>query len=497
MLGQYNHDDVYCHKHLGFKVGKFYKDVLNRLLLCSVVLGIIIYALSRVMFGSWSKLIIKIILYCIIYAILLLLYGMNKTEKSIIFGKFVKNKTKGGKQMKKIGILTFHYSINNGAVTQAYSLSKRLTELYPDVKIEIIDYWMQNRTRIFEEAMPKLPLSEYTIIEDFTKNLFKKINEGYDVLIVGSDAVWNYVTRGFLNAYFPAQSVTCKKLSYSASCYGMDFTNIDDTVRSQICQTLATFSFIGVRDRATEAFVEWSGCKKKTVNTCDLTAFLDVEQLLIEEELIKEKMKKRGFDFSRPTIGIMGNEKMYRMVRKMFGTKYQIVALYEYIHGADVNMYDFNPNEWDYVFRYFNLTFTTYFHGTMLSLRNGVPLICVALNTSFAKKHIPKTLDVLQRLGFFDWYFETDYYEKNVDKIHEKASTLINSHMKEEIISKINQEAENFKAFQKELDSILCKLNSGGVGISNLIIRLLALLENGIDYSHYTSYISEEVRCIA
>lgn len=40
----------------------------------------------------------------------------------------------------KIGILTFHQSVNNGAVMQAYSLSKRLKKEYPEAEVEIIDY---------------------------------------------------------------------------------------------------------------------------------------------------------------------------------------------------------------------------------------------------------------------------------------------------------------------------------------------------------------------
>ena len=39
----------------------------------------------------------------------------------------------------KIGILTFHQSVNNGAVMQAYSLSKRLKSEYPNDEIEIIN----------------------------------------------------------------------------------------------------------------------------------------------------------------------------------------------------------------------------------------------------------------------------------------------------------------------------------------------------------------------
>lgn len=150
------------------------------------------------------------------------------------------------------------------------------------------------------------------------------------------------------------------------------------------------------------------------IHTCDPTAFLQVNALPIDVSELENKLRSKGFDFSKPTIGVMGTEKMVRMIRQFYGDQYQIAALYNSTRGADVQLFDLNPYEWAYVFRYFKLTFTTYFHGTMLSLRNGVPVICIALKTEFAKRHTPKTLDVLTRLGFEDWYFETDYVSQNL-----------------------------------------------------------------------------------
>ncbi len=42
----------------------------------------------------------------------------------------------------RIGILTFHRSINCGAVMQCYSLSKKLQQEFPDAVVEVIDYHM-------------------------------------------------------------------------------------------------------------------------------------------------------------------------------------------------------------------------------------------------------------------------------------------------------------------------------------------------------------------
>lgn len=395
----------------------------------------------------------------------------------------------------KIGILTFHQSANNGAVMQAYSLSKRLKQEYPNDEVEIINYRRKSedehyafalsdyfkgssfkglikkildlcldpkllkrlryRTKIFNECQYKLPLSKDVILSDGVQELNKYIEQNYDVLVVGSDAVWNYVSRGFPNAYFPDKDLKVRKLSYAASCYGMDYLRISDDERSEICDRLSAFNFIGVRDEATEKFVQWSGCDVKPWHTCDPTVFLDVNDLPIDIDLLKKKLLERGFDFEKPTIGVMGNEKMLSMVRKMYLDKYQIVSLYNYIKGADVNLYDLEPYEWAYVFRYFKVTFTTFFHGTLVSLRNGTPVICIDLGTEFGKKHTPKTLDVLRRLGFEDWYFETDYKTLNVEKIKEKADALINGGFYDSIIEAMNKETHSFETFNSALMKVI------------------------------------------
>ncbi len=397
----------------------------------------------------------------------------------------------------KIGILTFHQSVNNGAVMQAYSLSKRLKNEYPEADVEIIDYRRESvdnsysfslagylkapslkifikkvlvligdpmrlkrlkiRTKVFEECIEKLPLSKETIISDGTSELYEFIESNYDVLVVGSDAVWNYVTRGFPNAYFASADLKVKKLSYAASCYGMDYLKISEEEKEEVCKVFEGFDFIGVRDEATENFVKWTGCKTEPYHTCDPTVFLDINDLPVDVPLLEKKLRQRGFDFSKPSIGVMGPDEMISMARKLYGNKYQLVSLYNYIKGADVNLYDLEPYEWAYVFRYFKLTFATFFHGTLLSLRNGVPLICIDLNTEFGKKHTPKTLDVLTRLGFEDWYFSTDYKSKNFDIIKAKADELLAGNYHDTIISAMDKEAESFEVFNTALKAVAGK----------------------------------------
>lgn len=394
----------------------------------------------------------------------------------------------------KIGILTFHRSINNGAVMQCYSLSKILQDSFPEHEVEVIDYQMQRvdksykptlatylsggsipgkakrmlhyflnpgmfndakiKYQVFNNALTQLPLSEFHAIDDSSKEVERYISDNIDILVVGSDAVWNYSTRGFPNAYFPVTGLNCKKVSYAASCYGMDFLKCKESDRNEIGTRLDDFSFIGVRDSATENFVRWSGCTINPVHTCDPTLSLDVESLPINKRELIDKLKERGFDFNKKAIGVMGNNDMANMAKKMFGKEYQIVSLFNRNPAADVQLFDISPFEWAYVFHYFSLTFTTYFHGTMLSLRNAVPVICLALDTDFSKTHTPKVLDALERLGLKDWYFHTDYKSFNVKEIRTKADELLSNDYREMIIESVNRESKSMDSFIDSLKDI-------------------------------------------
>lgn len=396
----------------------------------------------------------------------------------------------------KIGILTFHNSINNGAVMQCYALSKRLQQEFPDVSVEVVDYRMpkveasyeatlkqhlkgdsimlklkklaallqrpgtlrrkKRRNDVFKSVLNQLPLSSETIRDDGEEKLFAYIDANYDVVIAGSDAIWNYAVRGFPNPYFLDDSLKCKKLSYAASCYGMSYEKTPKEQKEKIKKILDSYVFLGTRDGESEKFLQEMGCTKKPVHTCDPTVFLDVDDLPIDEEQLKYKLRKKGFDFSRPTIGMMGNEQMFNMIKSLYGDDYQIVALYNYCKGADVNLYDLTPYEWAYVFRYFKLTFTTFFHGTMLSLRNGTPVVCIALETDYSKNHMTKVEDFLRRVGLESCYFSTDYKEKNIMDIKQKADELLEKDCKADICARMDTEAESCQPFIDALRMALC-----------------------------------------
>ena len=129
--------------------------------------------------------------------------------------------------MKKIGILTFHYSNNYGAVLQALSLQRLLEEMGYDAEMinyvpsgyrptnvkdclgfnrymfyyEIVDInifsvlkkvkIMRKYGKSITDKFNKFRAKEMRLSRQVNENSLVEITNDYDVIIVGSDQVWN------------------------------------------------------------------------------------------------------------------------------------------------------------------------------------------------------------------------------------------------------------------------------------------------------------------
>lgn len=155
--------------------------------------------------------------------------------------------------MVKVGILTYHRSLNYGAVMQAYCLAEEIQKRFPDVSVEIVDYMSKKMNRYykmitiyrgkeslihlkeriemykaFQKGWNELPLSDKKIISDNYEMVMKNINGKYDILISGSDAVWNFSKRGIPNPYFLMGCESSTLMSYAASCNGLAVSSFSD-----------------------------------------------------------------------------------------------------------------------------------------------------------------------------------------------------------------------------------------------------------------------------
>lgn len=382
-----------------------------------------------------------------------------------------------------VGILTYHRSINYGAVIQAYALSQRLKEI-PGINVEIIDYMSLKMDlyyklftiyrgknglmhfperltmyRAFKKSMQQLPLSKERLVCDDINKFNRCYEKNYDVIVVGSDAVWNYEKRGFPNPYFLMENICKHKVSYAASCNGIVYNEIDNKKILLLKKSFSDFEYIGVRDELTERVVTRALGENISKHNCDPTFLLDFEKDKLGEDLIKKleyKLEKKyNWDRNKIHIGLMLSnyngsfvKSLIQKIRDRYGDKCQIVSVYSYCREADIPyIADLNPFEWSRIFSLFDCTFSKYFHGTLLSILNGTPVI--SLSAEKDNGDIPtKVEDVLGRLNLKDFLWHSRNFNNiNWEVFMKTVDDLINNPPKEKMKNAVENEKRSSKSF--------------------------------------------------
>ncbi len=380
--------------------------------------------------------------------------------------------------MKTIGILTYHRSINYGAFLQSYALSTRLRQT-TGCAVEIIDYlapsihrhylhdiffnhmrdvpgiykkWV--RYRVFRRSLCRLPLSKPYLMTPDDEEVFAYLRGRYDVVIVGSDAVWNWNLRGFPNPYLLHADLGCAKMSYAASAHGLDFSRVTAEQAAYLRESFLQYAFLGIRDDETARFVQGLDSALTVHHTCDPTVLLEMDA---DTTALRARLARRyGLDLTKPTIGIMSdNAELGRRVRARYGADYQLVALYVNNPAADYYLYDLNPFEWAQTFSCFRLLFTQYFHGMLLSLKNQTPIVAIDY-WGFSERYAGKMRDLLTRIGLLEHYFlGTRMTEADWTRAFTLADGQLAEPARAQISAALTREAESFTAFQEALDRLL------------------------------------------
>jgi len=384
----------------------------------------------------------------------------------------------------KVGILTYHRSVNYGAYMQSFALASRLKEI-DGIDVEIIDYTsrkmdiyyklftlyrgknsvfkIKNRIEMyhaFKKGLKKLLLSKFKIISDNNDSVIKRLKDKYDIIIVGSDAVWNFEKRGLPNPYFLIGDIgKTKRISYAASCNGLKYDRVNEEQKTVMKNALQDFQYLGVRDKLTEKVVNDLLGEQKAIHNCDPSLLLDFEKQGLDNSFVNELkgklIRKYKWDINKRHIGLMLSnlngslaKEIISRIKKKYGEEYQIVSVYSYCEYADIKyISDLTPLEWSRIFSLFDLTFSKYFHGTLFSLKNLTPVI--SLSAEYKVDDIPsKVEDVLSRMELSDFYFEAkNDKELNVDNIMSKAEELLENPPKDRIKQGIMREKEYGEAF--------------------------------------------------
>lgn len=304
--------------------------------------------------------------------------------------------------MKKVALITISSVPNYGSVLQAFASKKVIEQM--GYSCEIIDYKYPNNWH-YEHGTKRSPIT-YKIgvflglkchhrkvkkLKSFRKRNYqftskykdltalKKAKwQDYEVIIVGSDQVWNprfvHGDEAFMLSFIPnsikkisiASSFACKKLP----------ENYIDVFR----KNLSRFDALSVREKNGIDII-----KSQLKIQGEVKLLLDPTLLLSKEEWI-HNIRRSSFKKEKKYLVLYGlyyafdpRPQIFNLVAH-YAKKYdlEVIAIegYEAINGINVtNKSDASIEEFIDIFANADMVITSSFHGTAFALNFGVPFL--------------------------------------------------------------------------------------------------------------------------
>jgi len=294
-------------------------------------------------------------------------------------------------EKKRVGILSMQRVINYGSFLQAFALKKIIENLDCDVYfIDIVpgvqlkgleyshSYWSKFKT-IFNAIIRgkiRKKLNEKRFVNNlenkFKKRYFnlleldKKSKASYDVIVIGSDEVFNAcqsVPWGFSKQLFGEGLRAAKIISYAAS---FGHTSLDDinkwNIKKDITNALKNISAISVRDDNSSTIItELIG--KKPFHHVDPVLIYDYSDYMNTEILEKDYI----VIYTYPNRII--KQKVEAIIAFAKEQKKKLISIGCAYDWCDKVIFPQTPFEVLSFFKYADYIITDTFHGTIYSIK--------------------------------------------------------------------------------------------------------------------------------
>lgn len=327
----------------------------------------------------------------------------------------------------KVGILTFHRAKNYGAVLQCYALQQYIRDL--GVEVEVIDYYpayfkeqdkvwslkslkrknikgfvyeifqffltlpiVLRRRKRFNDFVKRMTLS----VRQFSESNFSTI--GYDVIIVGSDQVWNpTISKGedkIFAGSFPHSG--CMLVAYAASTMAVHDTKEYEAYFRRI---INNFDQVSVRE---ERLNDYLNGLIAGSSICVADPVLLLEKRVWEEMAIPPNEHDYLLVYTVPEdqridllANMIANDRQLRVVKivarvKPFRKGYCLQGI--------------SPQQFVGYFAYASYVVTTSFHGTAFSLKMERQFSTLMLGGELDER----ARSLLNRVGLSDRAIEAD-----------------------------------------------------------------------------------------
>ena len=337
--------------------------------------------------------------------------------------------------MKKIGIVTYHHVINDGAILQALAQQEAFQAVYPDYRVEIIDFRYKviegrERMDILKDLIKLRPsfltkFRKYRLLKKFVREslvlssvrftsdslteISDYINSNYDAVVVGSDEVWkvdhNKYSRPFPNLYWLPFPIKVKKIASAATANTLKVDKLSPGELELMRKLLEAFKLIGVRDRFTEDLVRDLKVKTPLRLMPDPTFGLKLREEVFKK--VERKFANFGIDLTKPIIALSLSSNIVELgvlSKSLFEhfsrNKIQVVTIGQFNRYSHFNLAaELNPLEWAHAYRFFAMCITDRFHSTIFSIRNHVPFVSLDFSNRYQGSDFGKIADLLVRLG--------------------------------------------------------------------------------------------------
>ena len=330
----------------------------------------------------------------------------------------------------KIGLITYHSAYNFGSVLQAYALQNFLVE--NESNCEIINYRMKEQRRVYSifrwnsgikwwKSLIKniLLISRYKSKKVRQQRYEKLINQifnlskecvepkdvyniwdKYDVIISGSDQIWNkhsneleHISWDYMYPYL-LHGYKGKKVSYASS-----IANMTDEDLLKIIPDIKDFDFVSLREKESADRLS-KICDINIVSVLDPTFLLKKDEWIEKFNLKKSREKYilyYALNGRKDIKAVKGIVEEYAMRKKC---KVKIIAPLAYIRSSkNIEVLDeIDPIIFLQLLYNAQTIITDSYHGTILSINLGKDIysICGRNESDFRKT------DILKQIGLED-----------------------------------------------------------------------------------------------
>ena len=325
----------------------------------------------------------------------------------------------------KVGLLTFHNTLNYGSALQVFATQEALKKL--NIECEIIDYTNQHRKNAYNTIyLAKRELKRknislamkyfigsvfiykrkqkfidfyrkyvnYTDKKYYSNQELKKINTKYDKFIIGSDQVWNYNNNGndfsYLLDFVEEKN---KKVSYSSS-FGLK--SIPDKLTDQYTKYLSLFKYLSTReDYGRKIIKELTGKEAELV--LDPVFLLDKDDWL---SFIKNGNKRENYIFCYTNrsnqIENFLNQTQYPLINCKIYKLSRYLTPKDFINPKIKVCYSISPIDFIEIISQAKLVITASFHCVAMAIILQVPFIAILTGDEGKDERI---LNILKMTG--------------------------------------------------------------------------------------------------